>query len=204
MRRPSSPDRSSEQYQPDSTADNSPASLPEHVDKRDYQTEGLLVNAQGGVKESRRKDGIDVPSQRLATDPLAISHSPTTAPSSLMAHQKADSTLGALGKDTAPHTMLADYNKKWRQQLRSPWSCSPCTLLTTLAAFVAMFLMAQSFLTRQLDVKGCGMSYMRPSYSRYSDFDTEHTRFASKYSLYLYREGSLDEDTRACASSRAK
>lgn len=32
------------------------------------------------------------------------------------------------------------------------------------------------------------MSYMRPSYVKYSDFDTEHTRFATKYSLYLYRE----------------
>ena len=40
------------------------------------------------------------------------------------------------------------------------------------------------------------MSYMRPAFTRFSDFDTEHTRFASKYSLYLYREGGVDEDTR--------
>ena len=38
---------------------------------------------------------------------------------------------------------------------------------------------------------------MRPAYAKFSDFDTEHTRFASKYSLYLYREGGVDEDTRA-------
>jgi pimeloyl-ACP methyl ester carboxylesterase len=37
---------------------------------------------------------------------------------------------------------------------------------------------------------------MRPAFTRFSDFDTEHTRFASKYSLYLYREGGVDEDTR--------
>ena len=36
---------------------------------------------------------------------------------------------------------------------------------------------------------------MRPAFAKYSDFDTEHTRFASKYSLYLYREGGIDEDT---------
>jgi len=30
---------------------------------------------------------------------------------------------------------------------------------------------------------------MRPSFAKLSDFDTEHTRFASKYSVYLYREG---------------
>lgn len=41
------------------------------------------------------------------------------------------------------------------------------------------------------------MSYMRPSYARLNDFDTEHTRFASKYSLYLYREqGIMDHDTK--------
>lgn len=38
------------------------------------------------------------------------------------------------------------------------------------------------------------MSYMSPRYIHLSDFDTEHTRFASKYSLYLYREGGVNED----------
>jgi len=56
----------------------------------------------------------------------------------------------------------------------------------------------QAFLTRQLDPKGCAMSYMRPSFTKFEDFDTEHTRFASKYSLYLYRESGVDEDTRVC------
>jgi glycosylphosphatidylinositol deacylase len=105
--------------------------------------------------------------------------------------------MGALGKDIIPDSIVDGHSSKWRQRLRNPWACSPYTLVTTLAAFAVMVLMAQSFLTRQLDVKGCGMSYMRPMYSRYTDFDTEHTRFASKYSLYLYREGGLDEDTRA-------
>jgi glycosylphosphatidylinositol deacylase len=40
------------------------------------------------------------------------------------------------------------------------------------------------------------MSYMRPSFAKLTDFDTEHTRFASKYSIYLYREGLIDEDTK--------
>lgn len=159
------------------------------------------MNVQGWANKGRPKEEAGGSAQRLATDPVAVFHSPT-APRlpPLMAHHNADSTISALAKDTPPHTMVAHHNEKWRQRLRSPWACSPYTVLTTLAAFIAMFLMAQSFLTRQLDVKGCGMSYMRPTYSRFSNFDTEHTRFASKYSLYLYREGGLDEDTRACAS----
>ncbi|KAF2456102.1 PGAP1-like protein-domain-containing protein [Lineolata rhizophorae] len=40
------------------------------------------------------------------------------------------------------------------------------------------------------------MSYMRPGFVKFSDFDTEHTRFATKYSLHLYREGGIDEDVK--------
>jgi glycosylphosphatidylinositol deacylase len=36
------------------------------------------------------------------------------------------------------------------------------------------------------------MSWMSPSFVRFSDFDTEHTRLASKYSLYLYREQGIE------------
>lgn len=83
-----------------------------------------------------------------------------------------------------------------RQRLRKPWTCSWSSLLVALAGILLVWMTIQSFLSRQVDVKGCAMSYMRPGYARFSDFDTEHTRFASKYSLYLYREGGIDEDTR--------
>lgn len=35
----------------------------------------------------------------------------------------------------------------------------------------------------------------------FADFDTEHTRFASKYSLHLYREVGFDEDPKVCIFS---
>ncbi|KAJ3496845.1 hypothetical protein NLG97_g2359 [Lecanicillium saksenae] len=40
------------------------------------------------------------------------------------------------------------------------------------------------------------MSYMRPSYIHFREFDTEHTRFATKYSLHLYREQGFDDESR--------
>jgi glycosylphosphatidylinositol deacylase len=83
-----------------------------------------------------------------------------------------------------------------RPRLRSPWSCSLLTLVTTLLAILSLSSILHSFVSRQLDTKGCRMSYMRPSFAKLSDFDTEHTRFASKYSVYLYREGMVDEDTK--------
>jgi hypothetical protein len=70
------------------------------------------------------------------------------------------------------------------------------TLATSISAIVLLLTIANSFLHLQQDPKGCAMSYMVPMFARFSDFDTEHTRFASKYSLYMYREGGVDEDTR--------
>jgi hypothetical protein len=85
---------------------------------------------------------------------------------------------------------------KRRPRLRDPWACSLFTLAAALLGFAALSLMTHSFMTRQLDTKGCNMCYMRPSFAQFTDFDTEHTRFASKYSLYLYREGGIDGDPR--------
>ncbi|ODV88752.1 hypothetical protein CANCADRAFT_11696, partial [Tortispora caseinolytica NRRL Y-17796] len=43
------------------------------------------------------------------------------------------------------------------------------------------------------DRNACQMSYMSPSFARFTAFDTTHTKHASKYSLYLYREQRLDD-----------
>lgn len=42
------------------------------------------------------------------------------------------------------------------------------------------------------DLPGCRIVYMGPSYARITAFDEGHTKFASKYSLYLYREQGKD------------
>jgi glycosylphosphatidylinositol deacylase len=79
------------------------------------------------------------------------------------------------------------------RRLQSPFASSPSTLLAALLGLAALVLMASSFLTRQLDTKGCAMSYMRPAFHHFANFDTEHTRFATKYALYLYREAGIDD-----------
>lgn len=42
------------------------------------------------------------------------------------------------------------------------------------------------------DSPTCRMSYMNPSYARIKTFDESYSKFASKYSLYLYREQDQD------------
>jgi glycosylphosphatidylinositol deacylase len=197
MRQRLSADHSREQDEADPIAHSSPTPPPEHDDKTGGRSGDLRVKEHGWAHSVEGKEEVDAPYPQPATEHLPVhDRSTTTPPRPQMAQEKAGPAMGALGKDIIPDSIVEGINSRWRQRLRNPWACSPYTLVTTLAAFAAMFLMAQSFLTRQSDVKGCGMSYMRPMYSRYTDFDTEHTRFASKYSLYLYREGGMDEDTR--------
>lgn len=77
-------------------------------------------------------------------------------------------------------------------QFRSPWACSILTALTTLLALSFLFSMLRSFATLSRGADGCGVPMMAPSFLKIVDFDTEHTRFASKYNLYLYREQGVD------------
>jgi hypothetical protein len=84
-----------------------------------------------------------------------------------------------------------------RSRTRSPWSSSLLTLSATALSMVLLLCIIHAFATRQLDFKGCDMYYTRSIFFKFADFDTEHTRFASKYSLHLYREGGFDEDSKA-------
>lgn len=83
-----------------------------------------------------------------------------------------------------------------RSQWPNPWSISILALVTSVVGIGFLLAVLHSSVTRQIDPKGCRMSYMRPSYARFDEFDTEHTRLASKYSLYLYREQGIDHDTK--------
>ncbi|KAJ9154972.1 GPI inositol-deacylase [Pleurostoma richardsiae] len=83
-----------------------------------------------------------------------------------------------------------------RPRSRNPWAITILTLVVSLLGIAFLATILRSVATRQIDPKGCRMSYMRPSYAKLKDFDTEHTRFASKYSLYLYREQGIDDDTK--------
>ncbi|CAK7269252.1 GPI inositol deacylase [Sporothrix epigloea] len=98
--------------------------------------------------------------------------------------------MGKVSQPDPPHVR--------RQRPRSPWAITLLTFSVSLLGAALLGVVLKSFVTRQFetDPKGCRMSYMRPSYAHLSDFDTEHTRFASKYSLYLYREQGVDDETK--------
>ncbi|KAG6109834.1 hypothetical protein E4U13_005654 [Claviceps humidiphila] len=77
---------------------------------------------------------------------------------------------------------------------RHSGSCSILVLFISGIGMLLLVLILRSLLGDPVEAKGCRMSYMRPSYVHYSEFDTEHTRFASKYKLFLYREQGIDDE----------
>jgi glycosylphosphatidylinositol deacylase len=64
--------------------------------------------------------------------------------------------------------------------------------LLILFSLSSIYIMLDSFQHHQRDVSGCQTSYMRPEYIKQTGFDSEMTRFAGKYGLYLYREKGVD------------
>lgn len=148
-------------------------------------------------KRKHAKRGRNGSSAKLTKDQTAAWES---APSTITDSDKDLLDAVALSEDSPLDEMADSYRR--RAQLRSPWSCSLLTLTTSALSIILLVIIVQSFLTRQLDPKGCRMSYMRAAFAKFSDFDTEHTRLASKYSLYLYREGGVDEDTRVSQGLR--
>ncbi|KAJ9614518.1 GPI inositol deacylase [Cladophialophora chaetospira] len=81
-------------------------------------------------------------------------------------------------------------------QAQSPWTWRPLTLISTAVALLSLLVIVRSSFQLQQDPQGCVMSMMAPTYLKLSGFDTEHSRFATKYSLYLYREEGVDEYTK--------
>ena len=95
-------------------------------------------------------------------------------------------------KDVVRHTQT--HATSTPQRWRNPWSFSLITIASLVAATGLIFCIFQSFTTAQLDPKGADMSWMASGFHKFDEFDTEHTPFATKYSLHLYKELGINDD----------
>ncbi|KAK9321093.1 PGAP1-like protein-domain-containing protein [Lipomyces orientalis] len=87
----------------------------------------------------------------------------------------------------------AHFNLSKSVQRRHSSQHGNCLTITVVVfSTLAIASILYSFLTRQLDSKGCRKIWYASSYSKISSFDSTHTKFASKYGLYLYKEQGYD------------
>ena len=158
-------------------------------------TPALLDHAWKAYKATESIDGtqMSISLERRSMEKSLLPETTwTTEPEEYDEADKLHATTDLAVRLGAKSGMDHRWQRKWT---RNPWKASWLTLLTTAASILLLGVILHSFNTRQRDPKGCQMSMMIPAYVRLSDFDSEHTRFASKYSLYLYREQGIDEDS---------
>ncbi len=174
-------------------------------DTPDTANTASLLNVRAHTRGSfDRRSSIDVPvsarSRRSSSTSWRSSGSTNAAPlingsSKTDPLNQAVISIAPVDSPDDDDKMPPQFNGR-RSRFRSIWSNSFLTMSITALAILTIGIIVHSFTTLQLDEKGCRMSYMRPAFAKLEDFDTEHTRFASKYSVYLYREVMVDEDTR--------
>jgi hypothetical protein len=123
----------------------------------------------------------DIPRRTLHHTSIAITQSPLEEESPTFE----DNSL------VPPRSASKPNLRDGRVRIR-PRGCALVSFIVVCLSVAFLGLVAHSFLNLQRDPKGCRMSFMYPSYAKLSGFDTEHTRFATKYSLYLYREQKMD------------
>ncbi|KAL8693742.1 MAG: hypothetical protein Q9218_001487 [Villophora microphyllina] len=153
--------------------------------KKTFSTAKYEVCRHSDTLDRRKVEKALAPAQLTSDTWTPSSKSPSSSP-------KQTHTVPAVQvEDKMPNVRL-----RRRLGMRSPWSCSLLTVTATLLSILLMLFTLHSFMTRQLDSKGCDMYYTRSVFFNFADFDTEHTRFATKYSLHLYREIGFDEDSK--------
>ncbi|KAJ5576051.1 hypothetical protein N7535_002977 [Penicillium sp. DV-2018c] len=142
--------------------------------------------AQRGTSFDLRRDSSATPRSRNSS----MWRTPSSQPSN-------DTKTMPLGSPRlSMDTPSPDGRRARQSRLRSPWSCSILTAFVTCVAVAVLVSIVTSFTGRQVGGDGCGVPMMSPTFIRMLEFDTEHTRFASKYNLFVYREEGVDPYTR--------
>lgn len=152
---------------------NIPGSYPISLKSRPYSTR----SRHAGRTDWREDDNQDEPIPRRGLR-YVRSLQLLGAPSAAMALEKTATPSGPA---------------KARLKTRS---VSTLSLFISFLGISILVAILKSLTSHQDEPNRCRMSYMRPSYLHFSGFDTEHTRFATKYSLYLYREQGIDDENK--------
>ena len=172
--------------------DVSPNLLRESPDKRSLHPAAPIPKKQ---QKPKRKNSRPADPPKATVWKQQTSHSTDSGPDG-----KDPLHLQITARDLSANGMADTTNMARRSRMRDPWSFSWLALAMLTSAIALLLCLYHSFSTRQLDPKGGSMSYMASSFIKFGDFDTEHTRFATKYSLHLYRELGVDEDPRVGCS----
>lgn len=112
---------------------------------------------------------------------MPIAHQPSTATAALLTPRK------PAAKETSNPTLYQQIH----EFIRTRAAVLTIMALTTIIGLLTV----HSYFHHQPDKPNCAMSYSRPRFIEQTGFNQRWTRFATKYKLYLYREGGYDTTT---------
>lgn len=184
---PSDNDRSSEYASSPPEAAGIPDDGREVVRLQRFERNQYIPSSVYYPTSPMRSQSINIDVPRRIPHQLSMQQSPLDE----------DSVAVEETSSVSPRTPNKPNLRDGRVRIRPRGWCLVSFILACLS-FAILGLVAHSFLNLQRDSKGCKMSFMYPSYAKLHDFDTEHTRFATKYSLYLYREQNMDLSMEVC------
>ncbi|CAG8480947.1 13944_t:CDS:2 [Acaulospora colombiana] len=156
-----------------------------------------------GVREAEERETLEIKSRHEVDttrliDPVSSSQQrkeKTTSPSS----PEKSRHPSKINHTTASASVVSPTKKSRKSSAttstRSPSALFSCSYLIIIILVVTVLLLGvtlDSFLHHQKDPIGCEVSYMYPEYIKQVGFDSEQTRFAGKYGLYLYKDLSYD------------
>ncbi|KAL1964403.1 hypothetical protein VTN77DRAFT_6961 [Rasamsonia byssochlamydoides] len=142
----------------------------------------LRPDPHSSTPRSRNSSAFRNPSSSSTSSSTSSATKPTTTMIPLGSRQ--------LSFEGSPETL-----RSRQSRFRSPWSCSLLTLSVAVSGLVFLLFILHAFVHRPVGADGCDVPVMSPTYIRMVEFDAEHTRFASKYNLFLYREEGVDPYT---------
>ncbi|KAJ1927309.1 GPI inositol deacylase [Tieghemiomyces parasiticus] len=180
------------------------ASPPADDDAINMDPTSALITSSAIQRHLRRRRpfsrGLRAPARPTMQKPAPDCHGTALAPSlSRRRYNDDDSpssdTLTLAGGETVgPAGLAAAGSHRAASPARRPrFGCTRLLILLATFAVALLGLMLHAFFRGQADPQGCDMFYMYPVYYRQNGLDITQTRFAHKYSLYLYREGGVDE-----------
>lgn len=168
---------------------------PEQQNQRNHALNSLDSSEKQRPEVARTGTSFDIRRDGGSSTPRSRNSSTWRTPTP-SAQGSPDREIGSgmmpLTSQRLPMEASPDGQRLLHSRRRNPWLCSILTAVTTLFALVFLLSTLRSFAARQVGSNGCGIPMMSPTFIRLLGFDTEHTRFASKYNLFLYREEGVD------------
>jgi hypothetical protein len=154
-----------------------------------------------GFLETEERESLEIKSPRYEVDTSQSEQhqgvrtpSPTSSENSALLNNNFPSNIltnSFIRYSSTPRKLSASLS---RRNASASLSFSYPMIIIGVLTIILVGMIMDSFFNRQKDFKGCHVSRMYPWFIKHDNFDSEQSKFAGKYGLYLYRDRVYDSN----------